>query len=96
MADQAWKAGTADANDTSTGCKWSPSGACFTDRKLAAVRAYHEWMPIRQVDPDDKLRIWRNFQIGKLLVCWLSLLALCKIVVNNRVIYIGSHDAGHS
>ena len=25
-------------------------------------------MPIRQVDPDDKLRIWRNFQIGKLLV----------------------------
>nr|VWO98538.1 PhoD_N domain-containing protein [Ganoderma boninense] len=39
----------------------------LSDRKLAAVRAYHEWMPIRQVDPDDKLRIWRNFQIGKLL-----------------------------
>ncbi|KAI0748331.1 PhoD-like phosphatase-domain-containing protein [Daedaleopsis nitida] len=68
VADQAWKAGTADSNDTSVGCKFSPSGACFTDRKLAAVRAYHEWMPIRQVDPDDKLRIWRNFQIGKLLV----------------------------
>ncbi|KAH9946357.1 PhoD-like phosphatase-domain-containing protein [Epithele typhae] len=67
VADQSWKAGTADANDSSTGCSWSPSGACFTDRKLAAVRAYHEWMPIRQVDPDDKLRIWRNFQIGKLL-----------------------------
>ncbi|PIL24184.1 hypothetical protein GSI_13937 [Ganoderma sinense ZZ0214-1] len=46
---------------------FSPSGACFTDRKLAAVRAYHEWMPIRQVDPDDKLRVWRNFKIGKLL-----------------------------
>ena len=28
-------------------------------------------MPIRQVDPDDKLRIWRNFQIGKLLVRFL-------------------------
>ena len=83
VADQAWKAGTADANDSATGCSWSPSGACFTDRKLAAVRAYHEWMPIRQVDPDDKLRIWRNFQIGKLLVCWFSLLALCKIVVND-------------
>ncbi|KAI0709471.1 PhoD-like phosphatase-domain-containing protein [Earliella scabrosa] len=67
VADQAWKAGTADSNDTSVGCRFSPSGACFTDRKLAAVRAYHEWMPIRQVDPDDKLRIWRNFQIGKLL-----------------------------
>ena len=24
-------------------------------------------MPIRQVDASDKLRIWRNFKIGKLL-----------------------------
>ena len=67
VADQSWKAGTADSNDTSVGCSFSASGACFTDRKLAAIRAYHEWIPIRQVDPDDKLRIWRNFQIGKLL-----------------------------
>ncbi|EIW60084.1 uncharacterized protein TRAVEDRAFT_145154 [Trametes versicolor FP-101664 SS1] len=67
VADQSWKAGTANSNDSAVGCSFSPSGACFTDRKLAAVRAYHEWMPIRQVDPDDKLRIWRNFQIGKLL-----------------------------
>ncbi|THH20670.1 hypothetical protein EW146_g707 [Bondarzewia mesenterica] len=67
VADNSWKAGTADSNDTATGCSFSPSGACFTDRKLAAVRAYHEWMPIRQVATDDKLRIWRNFQIGKLL-----------------------------
>ncbi|KAF8889832.1 PhoD-like phosphatase-domain-containing protein [Infundibulicybe gibba] len=56
-----------DSNDTAAGCTFSPSGACFTDRKLAATRAYHEWMPIRQVDTGDKLRIWRNFQIGKLL-----------------------------
>ena len=28
-------------------------------------------MPIRQVAVDDKLRIWRNFQIGKLLVRFL-------------------------
>ncbi|KAJ4001349.1 PhoD-like phosphatase-domain-containing protein [Lentinula boryana] len=49
------------------GCAFSPSGACFTDRKLAAVRAYHEWLPIRQVTVNDKLRIWRNFEIGKLL-----------------------------
>ncbi len=68
VADQSWKAGTADSNDTLVGCSFSASGACFTDRKLAGVRAYHEWMPIRQVDVDDKLRIWRNFQIGKLLV----------------------------
>ncbi|EKM55492.1 uncharacterized protein PHACADRAFT_143901 [Phanerochaete carnosa HHB-10118-sp] len=67
VADQSWKAGTADSNDSTTGCSFSPSGACFTDRKLAGVRAYHEWMPIRQVDVSDKLRIWRNFQIGQLL-----------------------------
>ncbi|KAJ8078629.1 hypothetical protein PM082_012912 [Marasmius tenuissimus] len=61
------KAGTADSNDTAVGCSFSPSGACFTDRKLAAIRAYHEWMPIRQVDAADQLRIWRNFQVGQLL-----------------------------
>ena len=31
------------------------------------MRAYHEWMPIRQVQADDKVRIWRNFQICRLL-----------------------------
>ncbi|KAK7043607.1 hypothetical protein VNI00_008218 [Paramarasmius palmivorus] len=67
VADNAWKAGSADSNDTAAGCSFSPSGACFTDRKLAAVRAYHEWMPIRQVAADDKFRIWRNFQVGKLM-----------------------------
>lgn len=67
VADNAWKAGTTDSNDTAAGCAFSPSGACFTDRKFAGVRAYHEWMPIRQVDEKDQLRIWRNFQIGKLL-----------------------------
>ena len=67
VADNAWKAGTTDSNDTAAGCSFSPSGACFTDRKLAAVRAYHEWLPVRQVSQFDQLRIWRNFQIGKLL-----------------------------
>ncbi|CAK5264257.1 unnamed protein product [Mycena citricolor] len=67
VADNSWKAGTTDSNDTAAGCSFSPSGACFTDRKLAAVRAYHEWLPVRQVSTFDKLRIWRNFQIGKLL-----------------------------
>jgi alkaline phosphatase D len=46
---------------------FSPSGACFTDRKMAGTRAYHEWMPIRQVDAGNQLRIWRNFQVGKLM-----------------------------
>ncbi|KAF4576514.1 hypothetical protein EYR36_004492 [Pleurotus pulmonarius] len=82
VSDQAWKAGTADSNDTAIGCSFSPSGACFTDRKLAAVRAYHEWMPIRQVDPNNQLRIWRNFQIGKLID--LTMLdTLIAIVINS-------------
>ncbi|KAH8832807.1 PhoD-like phosphatase-domain-containing protein [Flagelloscypha sp. PMI_526] len=67
VADNGWKAGTNVSDDSPEGCSFSPSGACFTDRKWAAVRAYHEWMPIRQVDPNDKLRIWRNFQVGKLM-----------------------------
>ncbi|KAK7683869.1 hypothetical protein QCA50_013247 [Cerrena zonata] len=70
VADQSWKAGTANSNDSTIGCGFSPSGSCFSDRKMAGVRAYHEWMPIRQVNVDDKLRIWRNFQIGKLLDAW--------------------------
>lgn len=69
VANNGWKAGTSDSNDSvaTGGCAFSPSGTCFTDRLSAAVRAYHEWMPIRQVAADDKLRIWRNFRIGKLL-----------------------------
>ncbi|KAH8823526.1 PhoD-like phosphatase-domain-containing protein [Flagelloscypha sp. PMI_526] len=67
VADNTWKAGTNTSDDTPEGCQFSVSGACFTDRKWAAVRAYHEWMPIRQVDAGDMLRIWRNFQLGKLL-----------------------------
>ncbi|KAH7074144.1 PhoD-like phosphatase-domain-containing protein [Paraphoma chrysanthemicola] len=35
-------------------------------RKMNAVRSYFEWMPIRQVDLDDNLRIWRSFKMGKL------------------------------
>jgi alkaline phosphatase D len=34
---------------------------------MAGTRAYHEWMPIRQVDAGNQLRIYRNFQIGKLM-----------------------------
>ncbi|QVM10426.1 hypothetical protein D8B26_005086 [Coccidioides posadasii str. Silveira] len=42
-------------------------GVSVDQRKMNAVRAYFEWMPIRQVDMDDNLRIWRNFEIGSLV-----------------------------
>lgn len=35
-------------------------------RKMNAVRAYFEYMPIRQVDMDDNLRIWRTVSVGSL------------------------------
>jgi alkaline phosphatase D len=34
---------------------------------MNAVRAYFEWMPIRQIDMDDNLRIWRSFSMGTLI-----------------------------
>jgi len=81
VADNTWKAGSTDSNDTATGCSFSSSGACFTDRKFAGVRAYHEWMPIRQVDAKDQLRIWRNFQIGKLLDLTMLDTRECSLVL---------------
>lgn len=60
------QAGSVDSNDSLSGCQFSPSETCFSDRKMNAIRAFHEWLPIRQVESDDKLRIWRNFQIGEL------------------------------
>lgn len=42
-------------------------GVSVDQRKMNAVRAYFEWMPIRQVDMDNNLRIWRSFSLGKLL-----------------------------
>ena len=55
VADNAWKNGTGNSE-----------GEVFRKRKQAAVRSYFEWMPIRQVDMDDSLRIWRSFSLGTL------------------------------
>ncbi|GAC76823.1 hypothetical protein PANT_22c00227 [Moesziomyces antarcticus T-34] len=63
VADNSYNHGTADGNNTDTG---AVRGVRFTERKLAAVKAYYEWMPIRQVDTTDSLRIWRSFRYGKL------------------------------
>ncbi|RSH92955.1 hypothetical protein EHS25_008403 [Saitozyma podzolica] len=63
VADNTWKSGSADSNDT---IKGSYNGTSFTQRKANAVKAYFEWLPIRTVDTDDKLRIWRTFKFGTL------------------------------
>src|SRR5690606_25742204 len=42
-------------------------GFSFDQQKANAVRAYFEWMPIRQADMDDNLRIWRDFSFVDLV-----------------------------
>lgn len=46
VADNTWKSGSADSNDT---IKGSYNGTSFTQRKANAVKAYFEWLPIRTV-----------------------------------------------
>ncbi|WWC58036.1 uncharacterized protein I303_100571 [Kwoniella dejecticola CBS 10117] len=68
VADNTWKSGSADSNDTVSGTQYNTS---FTERKANAVKAYFEWMPIRTVDTDDSLRIWRSFKFGTLADLYL-------------------------
>ena len=39
----------------------------FETRKLAALQAYFEWLPIRPIAQDNELEIYRSFQIGDLV-----------------------------
>jgi alkaline phosphatase D len=39
----------------------------FLDRKLAALQAYFEWMPIRPISANDHLNIYRQFDFGSLV-----------------------------
>jgi len=89
----------------------------FDQRKMNAVRAvcslsskqwfhadkdeYFEWMPIRQVDMDDNLRIWRTFSIGTLFD--LIMLdtrdydrSITDLYWNTDYIHQISNDAGRS
>ena len=76
-------------------------GVSVDQRKMNAVRAYFEWMPIRQVDMDDNLRIWRSFAIGSLLD--LIMLdtrqydrSITDLYWNTHYIHQISNDAGRS
>ena len=66
VADNTYRDGSSELNNTEASFV-SDGGVSVDQRKMNAVRAYFEWMPIRQVDMDDNLRIWRSFQIGNLL-----------------------------
>ncbi|MET0321335.1 MAG: alkaline phosphatase D family protein [Duganella sp.] len=56
IADDTWRNGSLDHD----AAKYGP----FAQRKLAAVTAYHEWMPIRTPDPAALDKIYRSFDFG--------------------------------
>ncbi|KAF1990111.1 phosphodiesterase/alkaline phosphatase D precursor [Aulographum hederae CBS 113979] len=71
VGDNVWRDGMADQNNTEASftednIEFGGDFVSFDQRKMNAVRAYFEWMPIRQVEMDDNLRIWRTFRLGTL------------------------------
>ena len=66
VADNTYRDGMSRLNNTEASFIMD-GGVSVDQRKMNAVRAYFEWMPIRQVEMDDNLRIWRSFSIGSLL-----------------------------
>ncbi|KAI4114680.1 MAG: hypothetical protein LQ345_004579 [Seirophora villosa] len=66
IADNTYRDGSSELNNTEASFIMD-GGVSVDQRKMNAVRAYFEWMPIRQVEMDDNLRIWRSFSIGSLL-----------------------------
>ncbi|KAJ9348658.1 hypothetical protein DTO280E4_9283 [Paecilomyces variotii] len=61
--DNTYRDGSSELNNTEVSFI-NDGGVSVDQRKMNAVRAYFEWMPIRQADMDDNLRIWRNFKLG--------------------------------
>lgn len=66
VADNTYRDGSSELNNTEASFI-EDGGVSVDQRKMNAVRAYFEWMPIRQVEMDDSLRIWRSFEIGNLV-----------------------------
>ncbi|MFW1737229.1 alkaline phosphatase D family protein [Acinetobacter sp. ULE_I001] len=58
LANDTWREG-AENHQASEGA--------FLDRKLAALQAYFEWMPIRPISANDHLNIYRQFDFGSLV-----------------------------
>ncbi|RSM13171.1 hypothetical protein CEP52_002120 [Fusarium oligoseptatum] len=67
FADNGYRDGFSHMNNTEDSFLNEGPKVSVDTRKVNAVRAYFEWMPIRQTDLDDGLRVWRSFQMGKLL-----------------------------
>ncbi|GAB1194196.1 hypothetical protein APSETT444_003437 [Aspergillus pseudonomiae] len=66
IADNGYRDGFSRLNNTEESFRNDSPQISVDQRKMNAVRAYFEWMPLRQVDMDDGLRIWRSFKMGNL------------------------------
>ena len=100
VADNTYRDGSSELNNTEASFI-KDGGVSVDQRKMNAVRAYFEWMPIRQVEMDDNLRIWRSFSIGSLLD--LIMLdtrqydrSITDLYWNTHYIHEISNDAGRS
>ncbi|MDM0022671.1 alkaline phosphatase D family protein [Variovorax saccharolyticus] len=58
VADNAWSGGAQNHDSESEGS--------FAARRLAAMQAYREWLPIRPPDLSDPQKIYRSFDFGTL------------------------------
>lgn len=58
LANDTWRDGAENHQDNE---------GSFSDRKLAALQAYFEWMPIRPFSNTDHLNIYRQFNFGSLV-----------------------------
>ncbi|MEH6566233.1 MAG: alkaline phosphatase D family protein [Halopseudomonas sp.] len=58
VANDTWKDGAENHNE---------GEGDFNERKLAALQAYFEWLPVRPASEDDGLTIYRSFDFGDLV-----------------------------
>lgn len=100
VADNTYRDGSSELNNTEASFV-QDGGVSVDQRKMNAVRAYFEWMPIRQVEMDDNLRIWRSFSIGSLFD--LIMLdtrqydrSITDLYWNTDYVHAISNDAGRS
>lgn len=59
-ANNSWRNGAQNHNADKQEGEWNT-------RRAAGLQAYSEWMPIRLPEPDNLLRIYRDFRVGDLL-----------------------------
>ena len=63
LANDAWREGAENHTEETANAK---NEGKFSERKLAALQAYFEWMPIRPID-DQHIKIYRHFDFGNLV-----------------------------